>query len=139
MATSCSCVNVVGSYYRSKPHPSVPSPPAERGSALREISVVSRGWVLAPWALVPCAAVPLFPCSLVPVFLVLPLTLSSGCENITPKSALLDERSAMKVKKIGHVALRVSSEERSRAFYRDVLGFRVSEEDPDHGGVFMTL
>ena len=45
----------------------------------------------------------------------------------------------MKVKKIGHVALRVSSEERSKAFYRDVLGFRVSEEDPEHGGVFMTL
>ena len=45
----------------------------------------------------------------------------------------------MKVKKIGHVALRVASEERSRNFYRDVLGFRVSEEDPEHGGVFMTL
>jgi catechol-2,3-dioxygenase len=45
----------------------------------------------------------------------------------------------MKVKRIGHVALRVASEERSKAFYRDVLGFRVSEEDPEHGGVFMTL
>lgn len=45
----------------------------------------------------------------------------------------------MKVKRIGHVALRVTSEERSKAFYRDVLGFRVSEEDPEHGGVFMTL
>jgi catechol 2,3-dioxygenase len=45
----------------------------------------------------------------------------------------------MKVKKIGHVALRVSDEARSRAFYKDVLGFSVSEEDPEHGGVFMTL
>jgi len=45
----------------------------------------------------------------------------------------------MKVKKIGHVALRVADEARSREFYKDVLGFRVSEEDPDHGGVFMTL
>jgi catechol-2,3-dioxygenase len=46
---------------------------------------------------------------------------------------------AVKVKKIGHVALRVADEARSRAFYRDVLGFAVSEEDPEHGGVFMTL
>jgi catechol-2,3-dioxygenase len=45
----------------------------------------------------------------------------------------------MKVKKIGHVALRVADEARSKAFYRDVLGFDVSEEDPEHGGVFMTL
>ena len=45
----------------------------------------------------------------------------------------------MKVKKIGHIALRVADEERSKRFYCDVLGFRVSEEDPEHGGVFMTL
>ena len=45
----------------------------------------------------------------------------------------------MKIKRIGHVALQVANEERSRAFYRGVLGFEVSEEDPDHGGVFMTL
>jgi len=45
----------------------------------------------------------------------------------------------MKVKKLGHIALRVADEQRSKAFYRDVLGFRISEEDPEHGGVFMTL
>ena len=45
----------------------------------------------------------------------------------------------MKVKKIGHVALRVADAEKSKAFYCDILGFRVSEQDPDHGGVFMTL
>ena len=45
----------------------------------------------------------------------------------------------MKIKRIGHVALRVVDEQRSRAFYRDILGFDVSEEDPEHGGVFMTL
>ena len=45
----------------------------------------------------------------------------------------------MKLKRIGHVALRVSDEETSRAFYRDVLGFDVSENDPEHGGTFMTL
>jgi catechol 2,3-dioxygenase len=45
----------------------------------------------------------------------------------------------MKLKRIGHVALFVSDEERSRSFYRDVLGFAISEQDPDHGGTFMTL
>jgi catechol-2,3-dioxygenase len=45
----------------------------------------------------------------------------------------------MKLKRIGHVALRTIDEDRSRAFYRDVLGFNVSEQDPDHGGTFMTL
>src|SRR5436189_3187149 len=45
----------------------------------------------------------------------------------------------MKVKKIGHIALRVADEERSKRFYCDVLGFRVAERDPEHGGVFMTL
>ena len=45
----------------------------------------------------------------------------------------------MRIKRIGHVALRVVDEQRSRHFYRDILGFDVSEEDPEHGGVFMTL
>ena len=40
---------------------------------------------------------------------------------------------------IGHVLLRVVDEEASKRFYRDVLGFRIAEEDPEHGGVFMTL
>src|SRR5437588_10149215 len=40
---------------------------------------------------------------------------------------------------IGHVLLRVADEEASKRFYRDVLGFRVAEQDPKHGGVFMTL
>jgi len=39
---------------------------------------------------------------------------------------------------IGHVLLRVADEEASKRFYRDVLGFRI-EQDPEHGGVFMTL
>ncbi len=45
----------------------------------------------------------------------------------------------IRLKKIGHVLLRVADLERSKKFYRDVLGFRVAEQDPDHGGVFMTL
>ena len=40
---------------------------------------------------------------------------------------------------IGHVLLRVTDEEASKRFYRDVLGFRIAEQDPEHGGVFMTL
>ncbi len=45
----------------------------------------------------------------------------------------------MRLKRVGHVALMASNEERSRAFYRDVMGFEVSEQDPEHGGTFMTL
>ena len=45
----------------------------------------------------------------------------------------------IRLTKIGHVNLRVANIERSKAFYRDVLGFRIAEEDPNHGGVFMTL
>ncbi len=40
---------------------------------------------------------------------------------------------------IGHVLLRVVDEEASKRFYRDALGFRIAEQDPEHGGVFMTL
>jgi catechol-2,3-dioxygenase len=40
---------------------------------------------------------------------------------------------------IGHVLLRVADEEASKRFYRDVLGFRIAEQDLEHGGVFMTL
>ncbi len=45
----------------------------------------------------------------------------------------------MRLKRVGHVALMASDEDRSRTFYRDVLGFDISERDPDHGGTFMTL
>src|SRR5580704_15386531 len=40
---------------------------------------------------------------------------------------------------IGHVLLRVTDEAASKRFYRDALGFRIAEQDPEHGGVFMTL
>jgi catechol-2,3-dioxygenase len=45
----------------------------------------------------------------------------------------------MRLKEIGHVLLRVLDLERSKKFYGDVLGFRVLEEDPAHGGTFMAL
>jgi len=45
----------------------------------------------------------------------------------------------IKLKGIGHVNLRVADQEVSKRFYRGVLGFVIAEEDPEHGGVFMTL
>ena len=45
----------------------------------------------------------------------------------------------IRLKKLGHIQLRVGDLERSKAFYRDVLGFRVAEQDPKHGDLFMTL
>jgi catechol 2,3-dioxygenase len=45
----------------------------------------------------------------------------------------------IKLTGIGHVLLRVADQEASKRFYRDVLGFAIAEEDPEHGGVFMTL
>jgi len=45
----------------------------------------------------------------------------------------------MRLKEIGHVLLRVMDLERSKKFYSEVLGFRVLEEDPEHGGTFMAL
>ena len=46
---------------------------------------------------------------------------------------------AMKLTRVGHINLRVADQELSKWFYCDVLGFQVAEEDPDHGGVFLTL
>src|SRR5262245_65719936 len=45
----------------------------------------------------------------------------------------------IKLQGIGHVLLRVTDVERSKAFYSKVLGFEVVEEDPEHGGTFMAL
>jgi len=45
----------------------------------------------------------------------------------------------IKLTGIGHVLQRVADQEASKRFYRDVLGFGIAEEDPEHGGVFMTL
>lgn len=43
------------------------------------------------------------------------------------------------LERIGHCALRVRDVERAKKFYIDVLGFQFMEQDPDHGGVFMSL
>lgn len=46
---------------------------------------------------------------------------------------------SMGLTKIGHVLIAVHDLARSKDFYTRVLGFEILEEDPDHGGVFMTL
>jgi len=45
----------------------------------------------------------------------------------------------IKLTRLGHVLLKVADTERSKEFYSNLLGFEVVEEDPQHGGVFMTL
>ena len=46
---------------------------------------------------------------------------------------------AIKLERIGHCALRVRDVERSKKFYTEVLGLQLMEQDPEHGGVFMSL
>ncbi len=45
----------------------------------------------------------------------------------------------MRLTKIGHVLIAVHDLARSKDFYTRVLGFEILEEDPDHGGLFMTI
>ena len=46
---------------------------------------------------------------------------------------------AIKLSRIGHAALRVRDTDIAKKFYTEVLGFDIVEEDPEHGGVFMSL
>ena len=45
----------------------------------------------------------------------------------------------IRLKELGHVLLRVLDLDRSKKFYGEVLGFKILEEDPEHGGTFMAL
>ena len=45
----------------------------------------------------------------------------------------------IKLQRIGHILISVRDVERSKAFYTDILGFKVLEQDPNHGGVFLAL
>ncbi len=45
----------------------------------------------------------------------------------------------IKLQRIGHLLLTVRDLERSKAFYTKLLGFKVLEQDPEHGGLFMSL
>ncbi|SRR5258708_4640442 len=43
------------------------------------------------------------------------------------------------LKRLGHVFVVVRDIARSKQFYTEILGFKVLEEDPEHGGVFMAI
>ena len=45
----------------------------------------------------------------------------------------------VRLKELGHVLLRVLDLDRSKKFYTEVLGFKILEEDPEHGGTFLAL
>jgi catechol 2,3-dioxygenase len=45
----------------------------------------------------------------------------------------------VRLKELGHILVRVLDLERSKKFYTEVLGFKVLEEDPEHGGTFLAL
>jgi catechol 2,3-dioxygenase len=45
----------------------------------------------------------------------------------------------IKLQRLGHVLLAVRDLEKSKDFYTRILGFTVLEEDPDHGGVFLSI
>ncbi len=45
----------------------------------------------------------------------------------------------MRLTGIGHVLIAVHDLARSKDFYTGVLGFEVLEDDPEHGGLFLTL
>ena len=43
-----------------------------------------------------------------------------------------------RVTSLGHLGLYVRDIERSKAFYRDILGLEISDENPKTGSAFMT-
>jgi catechol 2,3-dioxygenase len=45
----------------------------------------------------------------------------------------------IKLQRIGHILFTVRDLERSKAFYTNILGFKVLEQDPQHGGLFLAL
>jgi catechol-2,3-dioxygenase len=45
----------------------------------------------------------------------------------------------IKLQRLGHILINVRDIERSKAFYTKVLGFGILEQDPEHGGLFLSL
>jgi len=43
------------------------------------------------------------------------------------------------LERLGHVLIAVRVLETSKRFYMDILGFKLLEEDPEHGGVFLSV
>ena len=45
----------------------------------------------------------------------------------------------IKLQRLGHVLIAVRDLEKSKDFYTRILGFHILEEDPEHGGVFLSI
>ena len=45
----------------------------------------------------------------------------------------------IKLQRLGHVLISVRNLERSKDFYTRILGFKVLEQDPKHGGLFLSI
>ena len=45
----------------------------------------------------------------------------------------------IKLQRLGHVLIGVRDLEKSKDFYTRVLGFKLLEQDPEHGGVFLSI
>ena len=45
----------------------------------------------------------------------------------------------IKLQRLGHVLIAVRDLERSKDFYTRILGFKVLEQDPEHGGRFLAI
>ena len=45
----------------------------------------------------------------------------------------------IKLQRLGHVLISVRDLEKSKDFYTRLLGFKVLEQDPDHGGLFLAI
>ena len=45
----------------------------------------------------------------------------------------------IRLQRLGHVLMAVRNLEASKKFYMELLGFRLLEQDPGHGGVFLSI
>jgi len=45
----------------------------------------------------------------------------------------------IKLQRLGHVLISVRDLDKSKDFYTRILGFKVLEQDPNHGGVFLSI
>ena len=45
----------------------------------------------------------------------------------------------IKLQRLGHVLISVRDLEQSKDFYTRILGFKVLEQDPEHGGLFLAI
>lgn len=45
----------------------------------------------------------------------------------------------IKLQRLGHILFSVRDLERSKDFYTRILGFKVLEQDPEHGGLFLAI